>query len=230
MDYQDFESQLITERPVLISLNIGTTFKGAIDNQEKIQEILERKGVTHVYYHADAALFGGYLPFLKDSPATSLINFSLSKLNSIAISVHKFFGSPFPMGIFMMRKAALKELSKDYIEYISAENITIPCSRSSFNTLLFWWIMRTKSVASWSRDAEQMMENADYLYRELKKREIPAWRNPDSNIVYFRSPTDKICEKWSLAQIHCQDLGYLAHIVVMQHVTKEVIDSFLKML
>jgi len=39
---------------------IGTTFKGAIDQVDRIQEAL--KGYPS-YLHLDAALFGGYLPF-----------------------------------------------------------------------------------------------------------------------------------------------------------------------
>lgn len=226
IDYTKLEQQLDLTRPALISVTIGTTFKGAIDNVEKIVKILKEKNIAHYHIHADAALFGGYLPYLGDS--SSIVDLSQVPIDTIAISGHKFFGTPLPMGIFLTRKDELKELSKDFIEYIDAENITIPCSRNTFNTLLFWWIMRTKSFQSWQRDAHQLIDNATYLVIELKKRGIPVWINPNSNIVFFRAPSEEVCKKWSLAQVHCKDLGHLAHIVVMQHVTTSVINEFLR--
>ena len=46
--------------PALVVATVGTTFKGAVDNLDRIQEKL----AGHAgYVHLDAALFGGYLPF-----------------------------------------------------------------------------------------------------------------------------------------------------------------------
>jgi len=45
--------------------------------------------------------------------------------------------------------------------------------------------------------------------------------NPWSNTIVIDKPNDAICNYWSLA---CEDK---AHIIIMQHVTKEHIDLFL---
>ena len=50
-------------KPALINVNIGTTFKGAIDNVNKIRNIVEENNIIS-YIHCDAALFGGYLSYL----------------------------------------------------------------------------------------------------------------------------------------------------------------------
>ena len=63
MDPEDLAQRLFenAELPaVLVVATLGTTFKGAIDNLDRIQRELS----SHVsYLHLDAALFGGYLPF-----------------------------------------------------------------------------------------------------------------------------------------------------------------------
>ena len=224
IDYKDLQDKIEPSQPVLINLNIGTTFKGAIDRGANVVEILEKLKISHYYIHADAALFGGFLPFISHES----VDFEKMPYHSIAISGHKFFGSPIPMGVFLIRKELLNELSNDFIEYIYTKNVTIPCSRSSLSALLFWWILKTKLVSGWANDAKLLFKNARYLEKQLGKLGIPAYRNEDSNIVYFKAPSQEACQRWSLAQMHCRYLGPLAHVVVMQHVSHEVIDSFLE--
>ena len=49
-----------------------------------------------------------------------------------------------------------------------------------------------------------------------------------SNTVYFKAPSRAVAEKFDLAPDWDDRLGgALAHIVVMQHVTKELLDILL---
>jgi histidine decarboxylase len=75
IDYAHFEQLVCTncEVPTIINLNIGTTVKGAIDNLDKVLEILERNNIKNYYIHCDGALSGMMLPFLRDAPQ---INFT----------------------------------------------------------------------------------------------------------------------------------------------------------
>lgn len=227
MDYEDFGQKLNPDRPVLLSLSIGTTFKGAIDRIERIMPIIKKKKIKHVFYHADAALFGGYLPFYPDARKPNL-NFSKFPYDSIAVSGHKFFGSPIPMGIFLIRYKHVKAMDVEYIEYISTPNITIPCSRSSLNSLIFWWIISTMPKEEFVHEVSAMLDTAQYLYYQLKKRKYSVWLNPYSNTVFFKRPSLEITKRWSLSLYTCPKLGPLAHVMVMQHVTKNLINDFLK--
>ncbi len=226
MDYQDLAQKLDPTRPALFSLSIGTTFKGAIDSIETIQQIIQEKGVQHVFYHADAALFGGYLPF-HSNPAKPDLNFSRYPYDSIAVSGHKFFGSPFPMGFFLTHEKYTHLLEGEYIEYINAHNLTIPCSRSAFSSLVLWWTIATTPFTEFVHQADGLIANAKYLKQQLDERHYPAWLNPFSNTVYFQLPSPDLCSQWCLATMTCSRLGPLAHIVVMQHVSKKMIDVFL---
>lgn len=227
MDENALARQLDTNRPALFSLSIGTTFKGAIDRIEVIDPIVKAKGIQHVYYHADAALFGGYLPFISDSGKPDL-NFKKHPYDSIAVSGHKFFGSPVPLGIFLTRAPHMKVLEAEYIEYIHSRNVTIPCSRSSLNSLILWWIVTTTPVQEFIREAETMLSLTRYFYEELKKREYPVWLNPYSNTLYFKAPSLELSKHWTLSLFTCRQLGPLAHAIMMQHVDKKMIDQFLE--
>jgi len=226
MDYKDLEKKLNHSRPALFSVSLGTTFKGGIDNIDKIEYICKKARLPAVHYHADAALFGGILPFhpAKDAPR---IDFEHQPYDSIAVSMHKFFGSPIPLGVFLTRSRYIDSLSPEYIEYIRTKNITIPCSRSSLSTLIFWWTMKTNSISDFAKEVAMIIENAQYLHHSLQSINHPSDLNDYSNTVYFKKPSDKLCQKWSLATVNCPDLGPLAHVVVMQHVGRNLIDAFI---
>jgi histidine decarboxylase len=51
---------------------VGSTFKGAIDDMDTLNAVLDRHTeIPAVYRHVDAALFGGYLPFTEHSQMVS---------------------------------------------------------------------------------------------------------------------------------------------------------------
>lgn len=224
MNYEELRKAIDPLRPALFSVSIGTTFKGAIDDITQIHEIVKQKGVKYSYFHADAALFGGHLSFLND-PAAPKIDFQNSPFDSCAVSGHKFFGSPIPVGFFLVKREHISLLQEDYIEYINSSNVTIPCSRSALSTLILWWLLQTKSD-EYPSEAKMLLDNALYLQNRLEAIGVRAHLNAYSNTVYFSCPSKSLCEKWFLATTHCSHLGALAHVVVMQHVSKELLDSF----
>ncbi len=62
MDYDHFK-QLVTNnkaRPAIVNVNIGTTVKGAVDDLDRVLQILKDVGYTEdrFYIHCDGALFG----------------------------------------------------------------------------------------------------------------------------------------------------------------------------
>lgn len=227
MCYDDLEKKLNVSRPVLFSLSIGTTFKGAIDRIEVIRSILEEKGIKHAFYHADAALFGGYLPFI-DIDGKPDLNFQKYPYDSIAVSGHKFFGSPTPLGIFLTREEHAYAMEAEYIEYVHTHNITIPCSRSALNTLILWWIISTNRKEKFIKETHQIMENVRYFYGKLQERRYPVWLNPYSNTIFFKAPSPALSQRWILSLMTCPQLGPLAHAIIMQHVDKRMIDKFLR--
>lgn len=226
MDIQDFEKNLNSHRPALVVIAIGTTFKGAMDNQIEIQKILKKKKPPAFYIHLDAALFGGFLPYLKGD-VKNIVSQKIMGFDSIAVSGHKFFGFDNPMGIFVTTKNVFEHINPFRVEYLAGAVPTISCSRSALASLKFWWKLNTVAPDFFAKEAASLIANAIYLHNNLRKSGIRAWRNNHSNTVFFARPSEAIMKKYSLAGEVSKEFGALAHIVVMQHVDKEKIDQFI---
>ena len=225
LDVAAFEKVLDPERPALVVIAMGTTFKGAIDDQQAIDKVLQGKKPIAVYRHLDAALFGGYLPF---SEHAELVNRSKTHFDSIAVSGHKFFGLDEPMGIFITSNDVLSRQNPFKVPYLNEAVPTITCSRSALGALKFWWKITKTGQDGYSRQAAAILHNADYLKKQLDAIHYPAWKNDYSNTVFFRRPSQWIMDKWGLAPDEDPRLGgKLAHDVVMQHVSREILDVFI---
>ena len=220
------EAALDTTRPCLIIYAMGSTFKGAIDNQQELNAVLARHPEIDVYRHVDAALFGGYLPFTQ---YRYLVNRQEIEYESISISGHKFFGIDSPCGLFLTTREVYDNQASFDIAYLNANMRMISCSRSGVEPLKFWWLLNTVGIEGWSEQASAMMENTAYLVNELRRIGWPCWNNEYSNTVFFRRPSPEIVSKYNLANSYDDRFGGpLSHIVVMQHVRKDIIDQFVK--
>ena len=219
------EKVLDPTRPCLIVYAMGSTFKGAIDDQKALDDVLARHEGMAVYRHVDAALFGGYLPFTEYK---DLVDRRKTGFDSISVSGHKFFGIDSPCGLFITTRDVYDNQSTYDISYLNANMRMINCSRSGIEPLKFWWLMKTVGDEGWTEQAARIFENTRYLKSELKRIGWPYWNNEYSNTVIFRRPSAKVVSKYNLA---CgEDAafgGKLSHVVVMQHVTKDSIDRLI---
>lgn len=223
---EELEKSLDTSRPCLMIYAMGSTFKGAIDNQKALNDVLKKHPEMEVYRHIDAALFGGYLPFTEYK---NLVNRKEIGYESISISGHKFFGIDSPCGLFLTTREVYDNQASFDVAYLNANMRMISCSRSGVDPLKFWWLLKTVGIKGWTDQATTMMENTAYLVSELKRIGWPCWNNEYSNTVFFKRPSSDLVKKFNLACSHDDRFGGdLAHVVVMQHVKKEVIDRFIK--
>lgn len=217
MDYRSLERELDPSRPAIVNVSVGTTVKGAIDDLDQVLEVLERRGVQTFYIHCDGALTGMMLPFMDGAPA---IDFT-KPIDSLAISGHKFLGTPLPCGVVLLRKRHQRAVETD-IEYIGSKDTTILGARCGLAPLLMWYALQRKGKEGLQRDVEDCLANARYLHRRLQSLGYEALLNPWSNIVWMSRPGSSVVEKWQLA---VEKDG--AHVVVMQNVDRSKIDQFL---
>ena len=226
MDPDSFRENLDPSRPALIVFAIGSTFMGATDDQSAIQKVLEEVKPVGVYKHLDAALFGGYFPFTEYK---DLVSMEKQGYDSIAISGHKFFGIDEPCGLFLSRKDVLEAQRAAKVEYLNNDMPLISCSRSAVAPLKFYWILQHVGYDVFEKEAESMLENTRYLQEKFDEIHYPAWHMPYSNTVFFKRPPEWIRKKYMLANGYIPEYGgELSHIVVMQHVKKNIIDEFIE--
>ncbi|KAK4253119.1 hypothetical protein QN277_010935 [Acacia crassicarpa] len=222
IDCFDLKASLLAhkDKPATINLNIGTTMMGAIDDLDLVVQTLEECGFirNRFYIHCDGVLFGLMLPFIKMAPRLSFTK----PIGSIAISRHKFIGCPIPCGVVITRSGYINAMSRD-TEIISSRDATITGSRNGHAPIFLWYALKKKGLLGLKKEVDKCIKNADYLHNKLREAGIvSAMKNEFSNIVVFEKPQDdEFARRWSLA---CK--GNMAHVVVMQHVTVEMLDCF----
>ncbi|MBQ0101811.1 MAG: aminotransferase class V-fold PLP-dependent enzyme, partial [Firmicutes bacterium] len=226
MDTEDLRRKLDPTKPALVIVAVGSTFMGATDNQAEIAKVLDEVKPIAVYKHLDAALFGGYLPFTEYK---DIVNMEKQGYDSIAISGHKFFGIDEPCGLFLSRQEILDAQKAYKVSYLHNRMPLISCSRNALTPLKFYWIIKSVGYDGFVKEAEEMLENTEYLQKKLDEIGCPAWHMPYSNTVFFKRPPEWIRKKYMLADGFLPEYGGdLCHVVVMQHVKKNIIDEFIE--
>ena len=223
---EELDKAIDPTRPCLIVYAMGSTFKGAIDDQAALNAVLAKYPGMEVYRHVDAALFGGYLPFTEHR---DMVDKRVLNYQSIAISGHKFFGMDEPNGLLLTTREVYDNQTQFDVPYLNADMKMISCSRSSTSALKFWWLIKNVGSIQWEKDAAQLLDNTAYFKEQLDKIGYPCWLNEYSNTVIFKRPCQDLVSKYYLACSSDERFGgELCHIVVMQHVSKDRIDNFIR--
>lgn len=223
---EELEKRINPNRPCLIVYAMGSTLKGAIDDQAALNAVLAKFPKMEVYRHVDAALFGGYLPFTEYK---DLLNQEKMGYQSIAISAHKFFGSDEPGGLFLTSKDVYDGQTRYDIPYLNQNMKMINCSRSSQAPLKFWWLIQKVGAERWSEQANAILEHTAYFDAKLNEMGYPHWINELSNTIVLKRPSAALVSKYTLANGYDDKMGgEVCHIVVMQHVDNKLIDRFVE--
>ncbi|MCX2453278.1 histidine decarboxylase [Pedobacter sp. PLR] len=219
MDYEDLHNSLLMNRhlPVVIFANIGTTMTEAKDDVRKIKGILKNLAIKNHYIHADGALSGSYSAFIEPRPAFDFADGA----DSIAISGHKFLGSPMPCGLVIVKKTNRDRIARS-IDYIGSVDTTITGSRNGHTPLFLWYTLKKLGLEGLKERALHSLRVAAYAEAQLKSIGIEAWSNPNAITVVFPAPSKWICQKWQLAS----ENG-LSHLICMPNVDCAQIDELM---
>jgi len=220
IDYEDLEKTISMnrQRPVIILANVGTTMTEARDDVGKMKAIFKNLAIQHHYIHVDGALSGSYAAFIEPRPAFDFADGA----DSIAISGHKFFGSPIPCGMVIAKKTHRDRIARS-IDYIGTLDTTISGSRNGHTPLFLWYIINKLGVDGLKQRTKDALDVAAYAEATLKTIEPSVWRNPSTLTVSMPKPGDDIIKKWQLASA-----DNWAHIICMPGICKEQIDAFAK--
>ena len=217
MDYDDLRESIRINRdsPALVVANIGTTMKGAVDDLDRIRDILEELALPRYYIHADAALSGMILPFVDDPQPFGFD----SGVDSIAISGHKMIGSPLPCGVAVTKREYTAQIGRA-IEYVGVLDTTLLGSRNAFTPMVIWYSLNKHGREGFRRIVAGMLDTAEYAARQFNANGIPAWRAKNSVTVVFPRPSPYVLFQWQLAP-----LEDIAHLITMPHVTRDMVDQ-----
>lgn len=217
IDVAHFERRLAANRahPAIVVCSLGTTLKGALDDLGAVGAALERSGVES-FVHCDGALAGLMLPFMEGAPRAS---FATERIDSLAVSGHKFLGAPFPCGMVLTKRRYVDVLER-VVEYIGHDS-TIMGSRNGLAPIFLWHAI-AESGRDFAAEVAACRRNAEYLLERVRRIDETAFLNPFSTTVVLRAALpDDFIRRWQLPVD-----GGLTHCVVMQNLTPPVLDTF----
>ncbi len=216
MDYDDLDQILMNRRdkPAIFFLNIGTTMTEAVDDLDKIKQIISKYAIKNYYIHCDAAFLGCVAPFADPKP-----KFDFSEgVDSISISAHKFIGGPIPSGMVFAKRQHRNRIANS-ISYVGTLDTTITGSRNGLTPLFIWSFIEKHGIDGIKMRVKKSQGIASYVERKLNEIGYNAWRNKDALTVVFNKPSEEICKKHQLASERS-----IAHIICVPGIEKEHVD------
>ncbi|WP_316185603.1 histidine decarboxylase [Bradyrhizobium sp. SZCCHNRI1003] len=209
-------------RPIIATLNCGTTVKGAHDDIEAVIDVLRRSGYDRArrFVHVDGALNAMVLPFDAAAPSNIKPSFEI-EVDSVSASGHKMVGTPMPCGVIVTLKRHVNRVSSA-VSYLRTNDTTLMGSRNGHAVLALWERINRHGRAGFTKDVVECLARARRLHEALVAEGVWSLLNPHSITVVFPEPSHALVKKYQLA---CHQ--YLAHAVVMPNVTDRLLDNFL---
>ncbi|MFI2270713.1 histidine decarboxylase [Micromonospora aurantiaca (nom. illeg.)] len=215
MDYDDLAAQLRRRRrsPAIVVATAGTTLTEAVDDTDRIRDLLaEHPAGGHL--HVDAALSG--IPLALDG---RLRLDDAAGIGSIAISGHKFFGTPVPCGVVLVRDN-VRTRGKP-IAYTGTSDTTISGSRCGLATALLWHSIAVQGREGHRWRAVRARELAAYAVEQITAVGWRAWRHDHAMTVVLDTPPAEVLDQHTLATD-----GAESHLICMPGITRTQIDAF----
>jgi tyrosine decarboxylase/aspartate 1-decarboxylase len=205
----------------------GTTELGVIDPIRELGEIS-----NDVFFHVDAA-FGGYvIPFLKDlGYDIPEFDFNVPRVSTMSIDAHKMGMATIPSGSILMR-------SKKYLEkivfkspYLTKEDQTsLLGTRCSAGAVSAYAAMKFLGREGYKKIVRDCMDVTDHAIRKSAGIGLEPVVKPLMNIVNLklRNPAEvyKALDGLDWKTSTSKNPPAL-RLVIMPHVTKNIIDEFL---
>lgn len=200
----------------------GTSALGVVDPIEEIDSLCD-----DVFFHIDAAFGGFVLPFMETKRR---MDFSLPNVDSVTIDAHKMGLAPLPSGTILFRDSSYVERMQSSPTYLPNKSFTLLGSRSGGAIAATWAAIKSLDVVGYRKIVAECMENTHLLCRELSRIGVPPLVEPELNFVAIR-PKDPQ-RTWSSLRkcgwnIILDSRTQSLRIVVMPHVTAEVIAEFI---
>jgi histidine decarboxylase len=220
LDYARLGDELADRaaRPAIVVATAGTTMTEAVDDVRAVTRVAGDAGVRELFVHTDAALAGVPLALLAPWDRSGLD--LADGADCVAVSGHKFLGTPFPCGVVLTRRSLREGVGRP-IDYVGTLDSTVGGSRSGHAPLLLWHAVRRLGRDGLRARAEAARRLAAYAVGRLTAIGWPAWRFDDAFTVVLPTPPAAVLRRWPLASS-----GGRSHIVCMPGVTAGQIDRF----
>lgn len=225
-------AKAITKDTALVVAIAGSTELGLVDPIDQIAAACRKKGAL---LHVDAA-YGGYLlPFLAEANRTPRpFDFTVPGVWSIAMDPHKMGMATIPGGALLLRDGRDWDRIAVKSPYVSTDSqATLMGTRPGAAVAAAWAVHRHLGRLGFASIVETCLDNAAYLAAQLQANGIALVAEPELAVVTFRADDPAglaaALRRKGFGVNVVPRLGAL-RIVVNPHVTRAVLDKFLKAL
>jgi glutamate/tyrosine decarboxylase-like PLP-dependent enzyme len=230
VDRESFENAIVEAKEggakyFIVIANMMTTMFGSVDDIDMMASVLIAEAEAFKI-HVDGAYGGFVYPF---SCKNTKLDFSNPVVSSITLDAHKMVQAPFGTGIFLARKGLMKYVYTEEAQYVQGLDATLIGSRSGANAIAVWMILMSYGPHGWYEKIHILQYRTSWLCEQLKSRGVVFFRQPYSNQVAIESRfLDKdIVEKYGLVPDTHTGSPQWYKIVVMEHVTVDVLEPFI---
>jgi len=207
----------------------GSTELGTIDPIPELGRICYDE---NVFLHVDAA-FGGYIiPFLKKLEYNVPdFDFKVKGVSSITIDAHKMGCSAIPLGSLVIRdKKWMGKISVDTPYISSVKQPGILATRSAAPVAAAYAVAEYLGFEGYKEIMETCMKNTMYVKKRIEDLGLNLITNPTMNVLAIKLKNP--CKTVDLLTKQGWKVNKMSRlssirIVVMPHITKKVIDSFI---
>jgi len=222
----DCVKKLLNKNTVAVVGIAGSTEYGSTDDINALSGIALDEGI---HLHVDAAFGGMVLPFLKElGYHTKEFDFSLRGVSSITVDPHKMGLCPVPSGCILFRERDIIESISTASPYLTEKKqYTLTGTRSGASAAATYAVLKLHGRSGYRKVVEGCMGVTFKLYGGLKKLGFEVLE-PRMNLVVFSHDRqdliyERLQKRWAISRTRSGGL----RIVVMPHVTAEVVESFL---
>ena len=207
----------------------GSTELGTIDPIDEINDICFDE---NIFFHIDAAFGGFVIPFIKElGYRVPDFDFNLKNINSISIDAHKMGYSAIPLGILAIRcEKWLNEISVE-TPYISSKNQAgLLATRSGGPVAAAYAVTKYLGKNGYKDLVKRCMIITKYTQEKIEDLGLNLVIKPTMNVlgIKLKNPSKVVNKLAGLGwKVNNMDRLSAIRIVLMPHVTKEIINDFI---
>ncbi len=223
----DAMASLVDKNTIALVAVAGTTEFGQIDPIPVISKLALDE---NIFLHVDAAFGGFVIPFMKD-PSKFKFDFELPGVMSVAIDPHKMGLSTIPSGGLLYRDEGHMKSLEISAQYLTSQvQSSLAGTRTGASAAATYAVMRHMGMDGYRRIVSTCMDNTMFMRDSLVDMGLELALEPVMNIVTVKLPDAqstrrKLCDMGWFVSTTSRPVAL--RMVVMPHVTRHVIESFL---
>jgi len=228
MDITNIRKKINKNTAAIVGI-AGSTELGTIDPIDELSEICKDE---NIFLHIDAAFGGFVIPFLKElGYKVKDFDFTLKGVSSISIDAHKMGCAAIPLGTLIIKKEKWIDDISVKTHYVSGNKQTgILATRSGGPVAAAYAVTKYLGKNGYKNLVKKCMNITKYTEKKINNLGLNLIIKPTMNVIgiKLKNPENVVKKLSKLGwMVNKMDRLSSIRIVVMPHVTKEIIDNFI---